>query len=86
MLGFDDIFTAGDHVPDVNAHKPIALEGLDDILIGYMREKNMKPEDIALLPDGGGWLMAEFGADDSRSPSAQAEACMRRDARQGASR
>ena len=76
VLGFDDIYTAGDHVPDVNAHKPIALEGLDDILIGYMRKKNMKPEDIALLPEGGGWLMAEFGSDDVAESKRQAEACM----------
>ena len=76
VLGFDDIYTAGDHVPDVNAHKPIALEGLDDMLIGYMRKKNMKPEDIALLPEGGGWLMAEFGSDDAAESKRQAEACM----------
>ena len=48
-------------MPDVNEHKPIALEGLDDVLIGYMKKKHMQPEDIALLPEGGGWLMAEFG-------------------------
>ena len=76
VLGFDDIYTAGDHVPDVNAHKPIALEGLDDILIGYMRKKNMKPEDIALLPEGGGWLMAEFGSNDVEESKRQAQACM----------
>jgi len=29
VLGFDDIATAADHVPDCNTHGPIALEGLD---------------------------------------------------------
>jgi FAD/FMN-containing dehydrogenase/Fe-S oxidoreductase len=77
VLGFDDIYQAGDHVPDVNEHEPIALEGLDDILIGYMRKKHMKPEDIALLPEGGGWLMAEFGSDDIEKSKRQAEACMK---------
>ncbi len=77
VLGFDDIYQAGDHVPDVNEHKPIALEGLDDVLIGYMKKKHMKPEDIALLPEGGGWLMAEFGSDDMAKTKRQAEACMK---------
>ncbi len=77
VLGFDDIYQAGDHVPDVNAHQPIALEGLDDVLIGYMKKKHMKPEDVALLPPGGGWLMAEFGSDDMAKTKRQAEACMK---------
>ncbi|HTV72624.1 MAG TPA: FAD-linked oxidase C-terminal domain-containing protein [Candidatus Acidoferrales bacterium] len=76
VLGFDDVYTAGDHVPEVNEHQPIALEGLDDILIGYMRIKQMKPQDVALLPEGKGWLMAEFGSDDIEKSKSQAEACM----------
>ena len=31
-LGYPDVYAAGDHVMDVLAHKPLGLEGLDDVL------------------------------------------------------
>ena len=62
VLGFDDIYKAGDLVPFVNAHGPIAVEGLDDRLIEYMHKKHMHPDSIKQLPPGKGWLMVEFGA------------------------
>src|SRR5712691_3706669 len=52
VLGYPDIYTAADHGPDVMAHDPIALEGIDDVLIDHMKRKKLHPEDVALLPDG----------------------------------
>ncbi|HEX3550598.1 MAG TPA: FAD-binding oxidoreductase, partial [Candidatus Elarobacter sp.] len=76
VAGFKDIYEAGDRVPDVNAHQPIALEGLDDKLIGMMRVKHLEEGDLALLPDGEGWLMCEFGSvDDKDEAIARATAC-----------
>jgi FAD/FMN-containing dehydrogenase/Fe-S oxidoreductase len=76
VAGFDDVFTAGDHVPDVNRHKPIALEGLDRKLIDMMKVKHLDENDVGLLPDGDGWLMCEFGSVIDRDEAiAQAKAC-----------
>ena len=65
VIGFDDIYRAGDAVPQVLAARPIACEGLDTGIIGGLRERGLKLEDIALLPAGNAWLMVEFGADSA---------------------
>src|SRR5689334_1055941 len=39
VRGFPDIFAAGDAVPEVLAAAPIACEGLDDAIIGGLRER-----------------------------------------------
>jgi FAD/FMN-containing dehydrogenase/Fe-S oxidoreductase len=61
VLGYKDVYEAGDHVPQVMQHKPIALEGIDNRLVGDMQAISMHPQKIALLPEGGGWLLVEFG-------------------------
>jgi FAD/FMN-containing dehydrogenase/Fe-S oxidoreductase len=61
VLGYKDVYEAGDHVPQVMRHKPIALEGIDDRLVADMDAINMHPQKIALLPEGAGWLLVEFG-------------------------
>jgi len=66
VVGFPDIYRAGDAVPQVIASGPIACEGLDTGIIGGLRERGLRLEDIALLPEGNAWLMVEFG-DDERS-------------------
>jgi hypothetical protein len=63
VIGFEDIYRAGDAVPQVLAAGPIACEGLDTGIIGGLRERGLKLDDIALLPPGNAWLMVEFGAD-----------------------
>jgi len=63
VLGYPDIYTACDHVPEIMQQGPIGLEGFDDRLVDDMRKKGLKLEDVALLPQGGGWLLVEFGAD-----------------------
>jgi FAD/FMN-containing dehydrogenase/Fe-S oxidoreductase len=60
-IGFQDIFVAADHVPLVLTHKPIGLEGMDGLLLDSLRRKQKSLEDIALLPEGRGFLLAEFG-------------------------
>jgi FAD/FMN-containing dehydrogenase/Fe-S oxidoreductase len=63
VTGFEDICRAGDAVPQVLAAGPIACEGLDTGIIGGLRERGLRLDDIALLPPGNAWLMVEFGAD-----------------------
>ena len=70
VAGFADIYAAGDAVPQVLAAGPIACEGLDTGIIGGLRERGLRLDDIALLPEGNAWLMVEFGA-ESRQEALQ---------------
>jgi FAD/FMN-containing dehydrogenase/Fe-S oxidoreductase len=77
VVAHPDIYQAADHVPEIMAHKPIGLEGFDDLLVGYTRRKGINSEGLALLPDGGGWLLVEFGASTAKDAESQARALMR---------
>ncbi len=72
VLGYPDAYAAADHVPMVREHRPVGLEGIDQKLIGYMRAKGLHPGDVDLLPEGGGFLLVEFGADEQEEADAQA--------------
>jgi len=72
VLGYPDVYSAGDHVCEIMAHNPIALEGLDDALITDMKKKKIHPEDTDLLPNGRGWLVVEFGGESKKESDAQA--------------
>jgi FAD/FMN-containing dehydrogenase/Fe-S oxidoreductase len=61
VLGYPSVYDAGEHVSRVREHKPIGLEGLDDVLIRYIKKKHLLPEYARLLPEGSGWLLVEFG-------------------------
>ena len=61
VLGYPSVAAAADAVPEIVAHRPIALEGLDDRLIGFERRKRMNAAALDLLPEGRGWLLAQFG-------------------------
>ena len=63
VLGFQDMATAGDHLMEILSHRPLAVEGVDDVMIAAMKKKNLHPENVALLPPGGGWLLVEFGGE-----------------------
>lgn len=81
-LGYPNVYEAADHVPAIREHRPMGLEGFDDVLTGYMRRKGMHPEDIALLPEGGGWLLVEFGGesrDEARQKAEEAIGALERD-------
>jgi len=76
VVAYPDIYQCADHVPQVLEHKPIGLEGFDDVLVGYTRRKQMNSEGLAMLPEGGGWLLVEFGADAMEAAEAQARRLM----------
>ncbi len=76
ILGFPDIYAAGDIVPVVLKAGPIACEGLDYKIIGGLRERRLKLADIGLLPEGTAWLMIEFGAATLAEAAVQARALM----------
>ena len=66
VVAYPDIYTCGDHVPQVMSYGPIGLEGLDEFLVEFTRRKNLNPEGLALLPEGNGWLLAEFGGETQK--------------------
>ena len=75
-IGCRDVFEAADIVPEVLSYGPTGLEGMDSLLIDFTRRKSMNPDGLALLPEGGGWLLAEFGADTVLAAESQARRTM----------
>ncbi|HEY1384555.1 MAG TPA: FAD-binding and (Fe-S)-binding domain-containing protein [Dongiaceae bacterium] len=72
IIGFDDVYGAADAVPDMLTHRPIGLEGIDQLLIDFMTRSHTHPDDVKMLPEGHGWLIAEFGADTLEEATASA--------------
>jgi FAD/FMN-containing dehydrogenase/Fe-S oxidoreductase len=72
VVAYPDIYQCADHVPEILAHKPVGLEGFDDLLVYYNRTKKMNPEGLALLPEGEGWLLVEFGGQTAQEAESQA--------------
>ena len=62
VTGFDDVFAAADHVPQVMRYRPVGLEGFDAGLADDLRRSGLDHGNLRLLPDGHGWLLVEFGA------------------------
>ncbi|HEX8816970.1 MAG TPA: FAD-binding and (Fe-S)-binding domain-containing protein [Terriglobales bacterium] len=73
VIGYPDIYRCADRVPEVMEYKPIGLEGIDDLLVEFTRRKGINTEGLALLPEGGGWLLAEFGGQTPADAEAQAQ-------------
>jgi FAD/FMN-containing dehydrogenase/Fe-S oxidoreductase len=73
VLGFDDIYLAADAVPDYERFRPIAIEGLDRMIIRGLQARNLAQAEIDLLPQGDAWVVLEFGADTEIEASDQAE-------------
>ena len=78
VLGFDDVFTAADDVPEVREAGPIGLEGMDRFLIDNMRTKCLAIDQLRELPEGGGWLLVEFGGQSREEAERRARALMGR--------
>jgi FAD/FMN-containing dehydrogenase/Fe-S oxidoreductase len=76
VIGWPDVFICADHVPQIMEHGPIGLEGFDDIIVNANRRKGLNLDGLALLPEGCGWLMVEFGADTIAEAEANARHLM----------
>ncbi len=75
LLGYKDIYAAAEHVPEILKHcDPVALEGLDHLLVENLERKGGPHRRyIKLLPEGKGWLMVEFGAETPDEALQQAQ-------------
>ncbi len=77
MLGYKTIYEAADHVMLVDSYKPVALEGIDGHLIKNIHIKGGPHRKyLNLLPEGQGWLLVEFGADQKEDAIDQAQKFM----------
>ena len=73
IIGYPDIFEAADAVPELLKFKPIGLEGMDHLLVEFMKKKNFKVDELKIMPKGRGWLIAEFGGDSTAEAAQKAQ-------------
>jgi FAD/FMN-containing dehydrogenase/Fe-S oxidoreductase len=67
VLGYPDVYAAADAVPSFLRFRPLALEGLDDVLCRHIRKKGGEhAKHLALLAEGSGWLCIEIGGRSER--------------------
>jgi FAD/FMN-containing dehydrogenase/Fe-S oxidoreductase len=76
LLGYEDIYQAADHVPEIMRHRPTGLEGMDYRLTDFMRAKDLHVRHLVHLPEGKGWLLVEFAGDSPAEAVARAEAAL----------
>ncbi len=78
VLGYPDVYSAADHLMEILELDPIGLEGIDELLIEWMKIKHVRTGNLKLLPKGGGWLFVQFGGDSKQDSDQQARQCMKR--------
>jgi FAD/FMN-containing dehydrogenase/Fe-S oxidoreductase len=77
ILGFEDVFAAAAAVPRAREHRPMALEGFDDVLVDNNRALNRNRTALDRIPEGRGWLLVEFGGQTIEEADDQARKLIR---------
>jgi Fe-S oxidoreductase/FAD/FMN-containing dehydrogenase len=72
VVGFEDIYLAAGAIPEGREFRPLALEGFDQVLIDDNKALGIHIQELDLLPEGRGWVMAEFGGEDKEESDARA--------------
>ena len=76
VLGYPDQYRAADDVPEILEHGPIGLEAVDWTVAENVRKLNFNARELELYPEGGAWLLAEFGGDTEDEAKERAQALM----------
>jgi FAD/FMN-containing dehydrogenase/Fe-S oxidoreductase len=71
-LGYPDVYAAAEAVPELLPNPLLALEGFDRTLVEQMQAHGLNRSGVALLPEGGGWLLAELGGDSAEEAVSKA--------------
>ncbi|MBO0827255.1 MAG: FAD-binding protein [Streptosporangiales bacterium] len=74
VLGYHDVCASADAVPAILRHEPAQLEGVDERLVSFERQKGEHRQGLAELPPGGGWLMVGFSGDSQDEADGRARA------------
>jgi len=72
VLGYEDIVSAAEQVPEVLAAGPAGLEGMDRFLVDNEFTRRSYREALSRLPAGGAWLLIEFAAGSQDEAAGQA--------------
>ncbi|MFN2614937.1 MAG: FAD-binding and (Fe-S)-binding domain-containing protein [Actinomycetota bacterium] len=78
VVGYEDIYSCGDHLMEILDARPIACEALDHTLYSYMRGLRKHLQEIEMLPPGRAWLLVEFGGETQEEADEKARALQRR--------
>ena len=73
VVAYPDMYLCADHVPEIMSYAPIGLEGIDDFLVQWTQRKNLNADGLALLPEGNGWLLVEFGGETQKEADDRAQ-------------
>jgi FAD/FMN-containing dehydrogenase/Fe-S oxidoreductase len=76
VVGYPDVFAAGDDCPEIMRHQPIGLEGFDDEMVEFMQKHGVHADEIKMLPEGRGWLLVEFGGASKKEADERARGLM----------
>jgi FAD/FMN-containing dehydrogenase/Fe-S oxidoreductase len=78
VVGYPDAATAADHVPELADTGVIGLECFDAGVLRNIEAHGLHIPGMDELPEGGAWLLAEYGADDQDEAKAQVEDARKR--------
>jgi FAD/FMN-containing dehydrogenase/Fe-S oxidoreductase len=73
VLGYEDIYLAADAVPEYERFGPVAIEGLDRMIVRGLQARGLAQAEIDLLPAGDAWVVLEFGAATQAEATERAE-------------
>ncbi|HEY3522845.1 MAG TPA: FAD-binding and (Fe-S)-binding domain-containing protein [Candidatus Limnocylindrales bacterium] len=77
VVGYPDVYDAGDDVARVVESGCIACEGMDEKLVRDIKARGIHPDALTLLPKGSGFLLVEFGGRDREESDEKAREFMR---------
>jgi FAD/FMN-containing dehydrogenase/Fe-S oxidoreductase len=72
LIGYPDIFQAGDDVAAIRSYGPIGLEAFQKHVLENMHRKGKETSGEHLLPEGDTWLLAEFGGSTQEEAAGRA--------------
>ena len=73
VVGYPDAATAADHVPELLETQVIGLECFDAGVLANLDKHHTHIPGMDELPEGGAWLLAEYGAEDQERAHEQVE-------------
>src|SRR5438067_948200 len=63
VIGYPDIYSAGDDVPTILEFRPMGFEAIDNLLVENIKKKGLHAEYLKKLPEGKAWLLVQFGGE-----------------------